>query len=729
MNSTNTAYGIYSIIFLAPWAFVGFDVISFDTYNFRFNIKKSKSIIFTAIIVAGLAYTAMAIVSVSTVPDVYSDWTEYISDIGNLSNDKAVPTFYVARSIMGRPGLMIIGLTALAGVLTGIIGGYRATIRVLSTMAVDRILSEVFSKTVYSILFIMIFCITLALFGRNTLSWFVDLTSFGAIVGFGYTSDSAFKLAKNENLKVVRFTGLIGTIISIIFVIVQLVPRLTAMEAMGSEAFLLLSFWCLIGFVFYWRTIIKSSLIEYSSIATSGVALFALLIYSAFLWLAKSIYSKNDINEVHSSIAVGGIILMVIVFGGLTIMIYIQNLVRKKQEAAERERIRAMEGSLAKSRFLFNMSHDLRTPMNAITGYTGLALKESASPELHNYLVKIDRSNKHLLTLINDILEMSRIESGKMEIECIPADICRVFGDIYDLFEEQMKQKRIDFKVDTEEVRNRFIWCDVKNLNRVILNLLSNSYKFTSEDGTIRVSVLEKNSEGDHSSFEIHVRDSGIGMSDEFVKKMFSPFERERSSTVSGTEGTELGLSIAKSIIDLMDGTIEVVTSPGNGTDIILNLKLKLAEEQDIIKEESDIAVPTKEVSFKGKKLLLVEDNAINLEISNMILTQAGFTVDVAENGKEAVEKIAVSLKGDYDAVLMDVQMPVMDGFTATRKIRQLENKDLANIPIIAMTANAFKEDAEAAIKAGMQAHVAKPIDVNVLLSTLARILSESHET
>ncbi len=189
------------------------------------------------------------------------------------------------------------------------------------------------------------------------------------------------------------------------------------MEAMGSEAFLLLSFWCLIGFIFYWRTITRSTLVEYSSIATSGVALFALLIYSAFLWLAKHIDSKVNINQVHLSIVSGGIVLMVIIFMGLIIMIYIQNLVRKKHEAAELASIRAMERNYAKSRFLFNMSHDIRTPMNAIIGYTGLALKEPASPELHNYLLKIDRSNKHLLTLINDILEMSRIENGKMEIE------------------------------------------------------------------------------------------------------------------------------------------------------------------------------------------------------------------------------------------------------------------------------------------------------------------------
>ena len=717
-------YGIYSIVFLAPWAFVGFDVTAFDTVNFRFRIGKTRRILFIAIIVAALAYTAMTIVGVSAVPDGYASWQDYISSLGQLSYTEAVPTFYAARTIMGQPGLILIGITALAGVLTGIIGGYRATIRVLSAMAKDRILTDLFSKTAYSTLFIMIFSIILALFGRNTLSWFVDLTSFGAIVGFGYTSAAAYKIARKEHIRTVRLTGFAGTAVSVIFVIVQLVPRLTAMEAMGSEAFLLLSFWCLLGFVFYWRTITRSTITEYSGIVTSGVVLFALLLYSAFLWLAKSIAAKDSLQAAHRSLASGGFVLMAIVFTGLMIMLYVQNLVRKNQEAAEREKIRAMEGNKAKSRFLFNMSHDIRTPMNAIIGYTKLALKEPASAELHNYLVKIDRSNQHLLTLINDILEMSRIENGKMELEIIPADLCGIFRDLYDLFEAQMEQKKMQFEIQTDQIRDRYVLCDVKNLNRVLINLLNNAYKFTPENGRIIASIKQTEcADTGTGAYEIRITDNGIGMSKEFAEKMFRPFERERTSTVSGIEGTGLGLSISKSIIDLMDGTIEVLTEPDCGTEIVLRLRFQLAEASD--PEQTDADDETAEpFDTSGKRLLLVEDNAINMEIVNMILTQAGYAVETAENGQIALDMISGSADGYYDAVLMDIQMPVMDGYTATGKIRSLENKALAKIPILAMTANAFKEDADAAIEAGMQAHIAKPIDADLLLKTLAAILS-----
>ena len=475
------------------------------------------------------------------------------------------------------------------------------------------------------------------------------------------------------------------------------------MEAMGGQAFLLLSFWCLVGFVFYWRTVTKGSLTEYSGMSASGVVLFALIVYSAFMWVAKLIAAKESIDEVRSALVYGGIVLLTFIFIGLVVMLYVQNLVRKKHEASEREKIRAMESDLARSQFLFNMSHDIRTPMNAIVGYTELAMKLPASDELHDYLVKIERSNHQLLTLINDILEMSRIESGDIELEYAPTDLTRIFAGINELF-----------------------WCDEKNLTRVIVSLLSNAHKFTPEGGSVSASLSETGSEDGYGAYEIRVRDNGIGMSKEFADKMFTPFERERTSTASGVEGTGLGLPISKSIIDLMGGTIDVYTAPGNGTEIVLLLKFRLADESEL-PQNNPQEKQEKTVDFSTKRLLIVEDNTVNMEIAKMILKQAGFTVETAENGQIGLDMVKASPDGYYDAVLMDIQMPVMDGLTAARSIRSLENPVHASIPIVAITANAFKGDEEKAKEAGMQAHIAKPIDVDKLLVTLAKVLSE-HE-
>ncbi|MBQ9662600.1 MAG: amino acid permease [Oscillospiraceae bacterium] len=729
-GSISRPYAVFSIVIMAPWAFVGFEVTAFDTAHFKFPIRKSKRLIAASILAAALAYIAMTFVSVAAVPDGFADWQAYIGGLGGLSGIASVPTFYAARAIMGPFGLVMMTVTAVAAILTGIIGGYRATTRVLSTMAEDRILSEKFSETTYSILFIMVISIVLALLGRNTLNWFVDLTSFGAIVGFGYTSAAAWKIARSEGNRATAATGLGGTAISAVFVIVQLVPRLTAMEAMGSEALLLLALWCLLGFIFYWRTINHSTLTEYSGMSVSGIVLFALLIYTSMMWLAKLLIAKESLEQIRLTLVRGGTVLGIIIFAGLIIMLYVQELVRRKHEEAERDKIRAVESSLAKSQFLFNMSHDIRTPMNAIIGYTNLAMKEPASPEVHDYLKKIDASSKHLLELINDILEMSRIESGKIELEYLPTDLSAVFDGIRDLFSEQMKQKEMEFHVFTTQVQHPYVWCDRKNLNRILLNVLSNAYKFTPEGGDVSVSLWETVSgESGYGSYEIRVKDSGIGMSREFADRMFNAFERERSSTVSGIEGTGLGLAITKSIVDLMGGTIEVLTAPGSGTEFVIRLKLRLAEAKDIpgTREEEEPAGEKTDVDFTKIRLLLVEDNPVNMEIAAMILEQMGFTVDKAENGKLAVDRVAASEPGTYGAVLMDIQMPVMDGYTATREIRRLDDKALANIPIIAMTANAFAEDVKAAEEAGMNAHIAKPVDVNVMIKTLTRILSEKN--
>ena len=737
----NRGYAVFSLIVLAPWAFVGFEVTSFDTAHFKYPANRTRRIIVIAIIIAALAYISMVLISVAVVPDGFSSWQEYITELNSAESSLrgmvSIPTFFAAKTIMGTPGLTVMIVTAVAAILTGIIGGYRATTRVLSTMAEDHILSEKFSKTSYSILFIMALSILLSLLGRNTLNWFVDLTSFGAIVGFGYTSAAAYKNAKAEGNKKVILSGIIGTVISIALGIVQIVPRLAAMEAMSSEAFLLLSLWCLLGFVFYWRTVRRSTLTEYSGISTSGIVLFALLVYSAMMWLAKRLAAGNSAEQMKSTLLWGGIILMAIVFVGLAVMLYVQNVVREKHERTEREKIHAVESSLAKSRFLFNMSHDIRTPMNAIIGYTNLALKEPVSPETKGYLEKVIASSQHLLALINDILEMSRIESGKIELEYVPADLCTIFDGMRDLFSEQMKQKKIDFQVHTSQVQNRYVWCDRKNLNRVLLNIISNAYKFTPEGGAVTASVMETGSaEHDYHSYEIRVKDTGIGMSKEFAERMFNAFERERTSTDSGVEGTGLGLSITKSIVDLMGGTIDVLTAPGNGTQMVIRLKFKPADEKDVdsvdrkaAEQTADSASEKPDIDFSQKRLLLVEDNEINMEIAQMVLSQAGFMVDTAENGQIAVDLVSASAPGYYDAILMDIQMPVMDGFEATRTIRSLPDPSLARIPIIAMTANAFKEDVQETLNAGMEAHIAKPIDVEILLKTLTDVLLASEKT
>lgn len=536
---------------------------------------------------------------------------------------------------------------------------------------------------------------------------------------------------------------------------------------------------------------------------------------------------------------------------------------KKLKEQLEKQKVdledalaAAQHANRAKTAFLNNMSHDIRTPMNAIIGFTSLAATHMDNREqVQDYLAKIATSSNHLLSLINDVLDMSRIESGKVKIEEKEVSLPEIMHDLKTIVQADITSRQLEFYIDTADVVNEHILCDRLRLNQVLLNLLSNAMKFTKPGGIVGVRILQKgNAAAGYASYEIQVKDTGIGMSPEFLEHVFEPFERERTSTVSGIQGTGLGMAITKNIVDMMNGTISVASEVGKGTTFTVSLqfrtcsgpveqavipqlqglralvvdddfhtcssvtkmlstigmrpdwttsgkeavlRVQLADEQGdeyaayiidwlmpdmnglevvrrirgIVGDEkliiiltaydwSDIEEEAREAGvtafcskpiflselrkilespfadfheedavledhtcFEGKRILLVEDNELNQEITVEILQEAGFVIEVADDGTVAVEKMSQAESGQYELILMDIQMPLMNGYEATRRIRALDDPEIANIPIIAMTANAFEEDRQEALEAGMNGHIAKPIDVPKLLELLRELL------
>ena len=517
----------------------------------------------------------------------------------------------------------------------------------------------------------------------------------------------------------------------------------------------------------------------------------------------------------------------------------------------------ANRASKAKSVFLSNMSHDIRTPMNAIIGFTSLATTHiDQRDQVEGYLKKIMTSGNHLLSLINDVLDMSRIESGKMSLEEKPCSMPDILHGLRSMVQADVHAKQLELYMDVVDVVNEDICCDRLRLNQVLLNLLSNSIKYTAAGGTVSVRVTEKpGAPSGYATYEFRISDTGIGMSEAFVSRIFEPFERERNSTTSGIQGTGLGMSITKNIVEMMNGTISVKSKQGVGTEFTVTITFRLCAEEkkpQIVPELKDCRVLVvdddfntcdsvscmlqqigmraewtlsgkeavlrtrqsvmrndnysvyiidwllpdmngievarrirKEISkqapivvltaydwsdiedeareaginafcskplflselrscllsvlgkgeqkkeedkpketVRGGRILLVEDNELNQEIADAILSEAGFEVEIAGNGQAAVDMVARSEPGWYQMVLMDVQMPVMNGYEATQRIRRLENKALANIPILAMTANAFEEDKQEALRSGMNGHIAKPINIDKLLETLNKMLN-----
>ena len=398
---------------------------------------------------------------------------------------------------------------------------------------------------------------------------------------------------------------------------------------------------------------------------------------------------------------------------------------RRRNEMLAEALDEAERANQAKTQFFSSMSHDIRTPMNAIIGFTSLALSRVGDAEaVEGYLRKISTSSEHLLSLINDVLDMSRIESGRVTIEEKPLNLPDLLGSITIIIQPAAEAKGLSFLVETEGVADVDVVADKLRLTQVLLNILGNGVKFTEAGGTLRLRVRqEPGAPEGYARYRFTVSDTGIGISEEFQKHIFESFSREKSATVSGIQGTGLGLAITKKVVDMMGGTIGLKSEEGQGSEFDVRLTFRLAAVGEAAGGEAAPAREQAAFNPEGKTILLVEDNELNQEIAVEVLRQAGFTVEVASDGLAAVGKLEGAGADRFDAVLMDIQMPVMDGYEATRRIRAMESPACKNMPIIAMTANAFEEDRRAAIAAGMNGHVAKPIDVGSLLKTLSEVM------
>ena len=442
---------------------------------------------------------------------------------------------------------------------------------------------------------------------------------------------------------------------------------------------------------------------------------------SAYTFLSKS--SRNSL-QIAIAAAIVALLLLVCVYH----ILQNQRVKDREQQMLLRKSAAAAEAAnKAKSAFLFNMSHDIRTPMNAIIGYAELSRNHLHEPDkLSEYLSNIRTCGQKMLSIIDNILEIARIENNQIVLEESICNIEESFDSCIVMFNTAVQEKHQTITVH-KQVANPYVYIDSSHLSEIVLNVISNAIKYTGQNGKIDCCLTQKpHEDADWCYMEISIADNGIGMSEEFQAHIFESFSRERSSTISGIEGTGLGMGIVKNLVDLMHGTIEIQSSPGKGSTFTICIPCRTAHKEEAEPRKSSSDRPQK--TLAGKRILLAEDNDLNAEIAIELLIEEGLLVDRVSNGVACVEKLEKAAPDFYDLILMDIQMPVMNGYDATRKIRQLEDPFRSSIPIIAMTANAFAEDRQKALFVGMNDHVAKPVDMNVLIPVLEKHIRTQKE-
>ena len=916
--------GTFTIFALAPWAYVGFESISHSTAEAKFSLKRSFPILAAAVIAAAMAYIFLVLMAVTALPEGCSDWTEYTQNLGSFSGVTSQPAFYAAQKALSDPGLCLLGIAAVCGIMTGLIGNYIALSRLLCSLSKDGMLPKRFGELDQNkaprraILYIMGASLFLPFFGRTAISWIVDVTTVGATIAYAFASAAAWKLASKEKSGFYRIVSAAGFGFSVLFALEFLIPNLLSVTTLSMESYLILAAWGILGFLYFRFIFRRDDRKRFGRSIFAWVILFSLILFTSSVWMLQSTrsaiqtsvapihefyldkleeagidlvsgatqptysYLEGILKKVDRSARINNMIQAMLIIAALLILFDIYVQMQKREKQAEVEKALAEESSRAKTSFLSNMSHEIRTPMNAIIGLGNIALRDpELSPRARECLNKIEASARHLLGLINDILDMSRIESGRMVLKNEEFSFKDLLDQVNIMINGQCADKKLlyDCKI-IGKVSDYYIGDDMK-LKQVLINILGNSGKFTDPPGEVSLTVEQTAQFEGLCTLRFSMRDTGVGMDPEYIPRIFEAFSQEDEAATNRYGGSGLGMAITKSFVDMMNGEIRVESQKGVGSLFTVSVTLKassrsvhldhsmvlpknlraLVVDDDLVacehaqvvlrsigiesdtftdpqkalarftlakesgeayqlvltdyrmpqtdgirlagairaeggeetailmltgydwehREEEirqagidgilakplfsdnlqrtilsvfehknpafakDAAAETETTeagereaeaqtkddgengvthSLAGRRILMAEDVDLNAEILADLLDLEDILSERANNGEQAVEMFSKSPPGYYDAILMDVRMPVMDGLSATRAIRSLEHPDARSIPIIAMTANAFEEDVERSLQAGMNAHLSKPIEPERLYSTMMKMIA-----
>lgn len=740
-SSVPNGMEVLNICMLGPWMFVGFEAV---TYMINSGGRKEEDVRRTlpfAVVTSALAYLLPVLLPVFALPKGYSDWSSYLEASSKASDLFGLPVFYSVTITMGKAGLVMLVVSILCAIFTSLFGLYRATARLLQTMSHEELMPTVVGKEnqykepAVAVFLIMGISLLIPFFGRTAIGWIVDVTTISATIVYVYSMWGSLRLVRLDHdahisVKIKSIVGMLAAGMSFFFL---LVPNVISQNELATESYCILAIWSILGLLYYWYIYRHDTGRLYGQSTAMWILMVFLIFFSTVMWIRQRTMEKTvsfggwEREYLRHFLSTNTLILMAVVVLVLFFLFSLFSIMLDRQKENDAKMMESEMRSQAKSSFLFNVSHDIRTPMNAILGFTDLALlDEEISDKTKDSLKKIKASGTHLLALINDVLEMSRIENGKMDFSVAPTDLQELFHNLDSIMRGQADAKSQTLRVDASGLTHPYVLTDALRLNQVLINLASNAIKYTQEGGQVEISILEEAvfCEDGKITYRISVKDNGFGMSPEFAEHIFESFEREKNDKTRGIQGTGLGMAITKQIVDAMGGEISVKTKEDEGSEFTIVVSFEIATEEEIQKLRSQDALT--EVDFTGMRVLLTDDVDINREIGMAILEMYGFTVEEACDGEDALEKIVHAPDNYYDIILLDIQMPKLNGYETAKAIRNLSDEKKASLPILAMTANAFEEDKQNAFAAGMNGHVAKPIDQEQLLTELKKVLQNN---
>ena len=755
----SSASGTFTIFALAPWAFVGFESITHSAEEAKFPLKRSFRIMLVSLITASIAYILLSLLAVKALPDDCDSWTDYIENLGQYSDEASQPTFFAAFTALGEVGSLILGFAALGAIFTGLIGNFIALSRLLCSLSDDGLVPEWFGRKTSGLApknaLISIFAVSTALpfLGRTAISWIVDVTTVGATIAYALAAASALKFARQNKDTLNIIVGIAGIVISLLFALEFLIPNLLSITTLSMESYLILTVWSILGVLYFRIYIHRDSEHRLGRSILAWIVLLGLIIFTSSVWVRqttdkalkrseaeiRSSYETQDstqdddsieenMNNVSKDFNTASSLQIGLLCFSLIILLRIYSIMQKREKQAEVEKALAEESSRAKTSFLSNMSHEIRTPMNTIIGLDNIALRDpDLPPRTREHLEKIGASADHLLGLINDILDMSRIESGRMFLKSKEFSFRTFLEQINIIIGGQCQDKGLSYDCRViGDVRDHYIGDDMK-LKQILINILGNSVKFTERSGSVSLTAEQTADEAGMCTLRFIIKDTGIGMDKEYIPKIFESFSQEDVTSTNKYGGSGLGMAITKSFVEMMNGEIQVESEKGKGSVFTVTVKLQGSDRAAVSNSETDRQSAENSSSVEvlaGRRILIAEDVEQNAEILADILELEDIESERAADGAEAIRMFTESEAGYYDAVLMDVRMPEIDGLTATQKIRSLERPDAKTIPIIAMTANVFDEDIARSLEAGMNAHLSKPVEPEKLYETLAQLIS-----